>query len=236
MVKSVEKDKEASLGFSHCRRFDCQIRKTVSISSGMKHGCLASLKWLSTTSPNVRKYPQIAKAFDDYGHLKNPLAAGNVPIGKGVMRVIPIESALDGETRRASSEEVSGYIRNARLLSVSDCSCRTSREEMGEGCGHLKEEMCIQLDDAAEYYIRTGRGREVTKEEALEIIRKAERDGLMHQIPNTEGEGHTHAICNCCGCSCYAIRAAGMYHNPDMVRSNYISQVDPETALAVVSV
>ncbi|WP_430884422.1 FAD-dependent oxidoreductase [Fusibacter sp. JL216-2] len=180
---------------------------------------------------NVRKYPQIAKAFDDYGHLKNPLAAGNVPIGKGVMRVIPIESALDGETRRASSEEVSGYIRNARLLSVSDCSCRTSREEMGEGCGHLKEEMCIQLDDAAEYYIRTGRGREVTKEEALEIIRKAERDGLMHQIPNTEGEGHTHAICNCCGCSCYAIRAAGMYHNPDMVRSNYISQVDPENCV-----
>ncbi len=176
----------------------------------------------------VRKYPQIAKAFDDYGHLKNPVAAGNVPIGKGVMRVIPIESAIDGETRRASSEEVSGYIRKARLLSVSDCSCRTSREEMGEGCGHLKEEMCIQLDDAAEYYIRTGRGREVTKEEALEIIRKAERDGLMHQIPNTEGEGHTHAICNCCGCSCYAIRAAGMYNNPDMVRSNYVSKVDAD--------
>lgn len=180
---------------------------------------------------NVRKYPQIAKAFDDYGHLKNPIAAGNVPIGKGVMRVIPIESALDGETRQASSEEVSGYIRNARLLSVSDCSCRTSREELGEGCGHLKEEMCIQLDDAAEYYIRTGRGREVTKEEALEIIRKAERDGLMHQIPNTEGEGHTHAICNCCGCSCYAIRAAGMYRNPDMVRSNYVSNINPDNCV-----
>lgn len=175
---------------------------------------------------NTAKYPQIAKAFDDYGLLRNPVAAGNIPIGKGLMRVIPIESALDGETRTASSEEVSGYIEKARLLSVSDCSCRTSREEMGQGCGHLKEEMCIQLGDAAEYYIRTGRGREISKEEAHEIIRKAERDGLMHQIPNTEGDGHTHAICNCCGCSCYAMRAAGMYNNPDMVRSNYVSTID----------
>lgn len=175
---------------------------------------------------NVKKYPQIGKAFDDYGLMRNPVAAGNIPMGHGLMRVIPIETAIQGESRRASYEEVSKYINEARVLSVSDCSCRTSREEMSQGCGHLKEDMCIQLGDAAEYYIRTGRGREITKEEAIEIIQKAERDGLMHQIPNTEGEGYTHAICNCCGCSCYAMRAAGMYHNPDMVRSNYVSTID----------
>lgn len=177
---------------------------------------------------NVAKYPQIGKAFDDYGLLRNPVAAGNIPIGLGLMRVIPIESAIAGETRRASSEEVSKYINEARILSVSDCSCRTSREEMNQGCGHLKEDMCIQLGDAAEYYIRTGRGREISKEEAMEIMDRAEKNGLMHQIPNTEGEGHTHAICNCCGCSCYALRAAGMYNNPDMVRSNYVSKIDSE--------
>ncbi len=177
---------------------------------------------------NVKKYPQIGKAFDDYGLLRNPVAAGNIPMGHGLMRVIPIETAINGDTRRASYEEVSKYINEARILSVSDCSCRTSREEMNQGCGHLKEDMCIQLGDAAEYYIRTGRGREITKEDAIDIIQRAERDGLMHQIPNTEGEGHTHAICNCCGCSCYAMRAAGMYNNPDMVRSNYVSTIDPE--------
>lgn len=104
---------------------------------------------------NVAKYPQIAKAFDDYGLLRNPIAAGNIPIGKGLMRVIPIESAIDGNTRKASYEEVSKYINEHDTISVSDCSCRTSREEMGQGCGHLKEDMCIQLGDAAEYYIRT---------------------------------------------------------------------------------
>lgn len=177
---------------------------------------------------NTAKYPEIGQAFDDYGLMRNPIAAGNFPVGAGLMRVIPIESSIDGSSRRASSEEVSKYINEARVLSVADCSCRTSREELNQGCGHLKEDMCIQLGDAAEYYIRTGRGREVTKEEAREIIRKAERDGLMHSIPNTEGEGHTHAICNCCGCSCYALRAASMYNNPDMVRSNYVSTIDAE--------
>lgn len=180
---------------------------------------------------NVKKYPQIAKAFDDYGRLRNPVAAGNIPIGKGLMRVIPIESSLDGTSRVAESEEVSGYLNNARVISVSDCSCRTSREEMGEGCGHLKEDMCIQLDDAAEYYIRTGRGREISKDEANSIIARAEKDGLMHQIPNVEGEGHTHAICNCCYCSCYALRSATMYNNPDMVRSNYTAKVDKDNCV-----
>ena len=126
---------------------------------------------------NSAKYPEIGKAFDDYGLLRNPMAAGNIPMGNGLMRVIPIESAIDGSTRNASYEEVSKYLEEARILSVSDCSCRTSREELNQGCGHLKEDMCIQLGDAAEYYIRTGRGREITKEEAFEII-----EGLINEV------------------------------------------------------
>ncbi len=181
---------------------------------------------------NTKKYPQIGKAFDDYGRRKAPLAVGNFPVGTGPMRVIPIESSINGETRKASYEEVSKYIEEHDRFSVSDCSCRTSREELGEGCGHLKEDMCIQLGWAAEYYIRTGRGKEISREEAYEVIRKAEENGLMHSVPNVEGPGKTHAICNCCGCSCYALRNATMWTNHDFVRSNYVSEVDSEKCVA----
>lgn len=190
------------------------------------------MEMMVNNKENVKKYPQIGKAFDDYGKLRGPKASGNVPVGGGPMRVIPIEQSISGETRRASYEEVSKYLNENTIFSVSDCSCRTSREVMGEGCGHLKEDMCIQLGHAAEYYIRTGRGREITREEAFEIIKKAEENGLMHSIPNTDGPGKTHAICNCCGCSCFALRIANMFVNPDMVRSNYISQVDKEKCVA----
>ncbi|HKL85185.1 MAG TPA: FAD-dependent oxidoreductase, partial [Treponemataceae bacterium] len=102
----------------------------------------------------------------------------------------------------------------------------------GEGCGHLKEDMCIQLGHAAEYYIRTGRGREITRQEAQEIILRAEENGLMHQIPNLDGSGKTHAICNCCGCSCLALRTSTMFTNVDMSRSNYVAEVDSDKCVA----
>jgi len=180
----------------------------------------------------IQKYPQLGAAFDAFGKKKGPLAAGNIPVGSGPMRVIPIQTSIDGETYNASYEEVSKYLDDNEIFSLSDCACRTSREAMNEGCGHLKEDICIQMGHAAEYYIRTGRGREITREEAVEVIDKAEKNGLMHSIPNLDGSGKTHAICNCCGCGCFAMRLAEQWQNPDMVRSNYTVKIDMEKCVA----
>ena len=180
----------------------------------------------------VEKYPIVAYAMEAYGRVRGPMSSGMFPPGIGLMRVIPIETAIEGESRRASYEEVSKYLNDNTIFSCSPCSCRTDREVMGEGCGHLKEDMCIQMGHAAEYYIRTGRGRAITRDEAFEIIERAEENGLMHQIPNIDGSGKTHAICNCCGCSCLSLRSGTMYKNVDMVRSNYVSNVDKEKCVA----
>ncbi|HWS30468.1 MAG TPA: FAD-dependent oxidoreductase [Clostridia bacterium] len=181
---------------------------------------------------NVKKYPVVAYAMEAYGRVRGPLSAGMFPPGIGLMRVIPIESAIDGTSRRAEYEEISKYLNENTVFSCSPCSCRTDREAMGEGCGHLKEDMCIQLGHAAEYYIRTGRARAITREEAFAIIKRAEENGLMHQIPNIDGSGKTHAICNCCGCGCLSLRTGAMYKNNDMLRSNYVSRVDKEKCVA----
>ncbi len=180
----------------------------------------------------VKQYPIVGYAMEAYGRVRGPMSSGSFPVGVGLMRVIPIQSAIDGETRRASYEEISSYLEENDIFTVSPCSCRTDREVMGEGCGHLKEDMCIQMGHAAEYYIRTGRGRQITREEAYEILRRAEENGLMHEIPNTDGSGKTHAICNCCGCGCLSLRTAAMFKNVDMVRSNYISEVDANKCVA----
>ena len=190
------------------------------------------LEMINNNKEIVAKHPEVAEAFYYFGSKKGPAAAGIMPIGGGPMRVMPIERSIDGNSRKASFEELSKYLNEATVFTVSDCSCRTSREAMGEGCGHLKEDMCIQLDHAAEYYIKTGRGREITREEAFEIIRKAEDNGLMHSVPNLDGPGHTHAICNCCGCGCYAMRLANEFVNNDIVRSNYKSEVDESQCVA----
>ncbi|MEN6338534.1 MAG: FAD-dependent oxidoreductase, partial [Clostridiaceae bacterium] len=181
---------------------------------------------------NIKQYPIVGYAMEAYGRVRGPMSSGSFPVGVGLMRVIPIQSAIDGESRKASYEEISTYLEENTIFTVSPCSCRTDREVMGEGCGHLKEDMCIQMGHAAEYYIRTGRGRQITREEAYEILRRAEENGLMHEIPNTDGPGKTHAICNCCGCGCLSLRTAAMFKNVDMVRSNYVSEVDASKCVA----
>ena len=180
----------------------------------------------------VKKYPIVCYAMEAYGRVRGPLSAGMFPPGIGLMRVIPIEMSIDGSSRRASYEELSKYLNENTVFSCSPCSCRTNREIMGEGCGHLKEDMCIQMGHAAEYYIRTKRGREITREEAVAILKRAEKNGLMHQIPNIDGSGKTHAICNCCGCACLSLRTGNMYKNTDMLRSNYVAETDKEKCAA----
>lgn len=190
------------------------------------------MEYMVANKENVTKYPVIAECFEEYTRKLGPLLAGNLPVGTGVMRVIPIESAIDGDTRRASYEEITYLLNKHDVFSVADCACRTSMRVIGQGCGHTVEDMCIQLGPAAEYYIRTGRGKQITREEAIAICKQAEKEGMVHSIPNLSGPGKALAICNCCGCSCFGLRNTTFYKNPDFSRSNYVAVVDKEKCVA----
>ena len=54
----------------------------------------------------------------------------------------------------------------------------------------------------------------------------------MHEINQTPGFEDTNAICNCCGCSCFALRIAELFRTPRAIRSNYIARVDKEKCVA----
>lgn len=191
-----------------------------------------AMEMMVLNKENIMKYPQITKAFREHAMEDGTKFAGNVPPGLGLMRVIPIQSAIECETRKASYEEVCKYINENDVFAAADCQCRTAARQQGKGCGHTVEEMCLSFGPSAEYLIRTGRGRRVTREEAIGIIDKAEKEGLVHQIPNFLGPGKTTTICNCCGCSCLSLLSANLYRNPDRLRSNYVSRVDPDKCVA----
>ncbi|MGL4369769.1 MAG: FAD-dependent oxidoreductase, partial [Spirochaetota bacterium] len=184
------------------------------------------LEMMVNNEEQVMKFPQIGKAFEEYTRIRMATLSPMLPAGQSVMRVIPVEAAISGDMKTVPFEQISYYINKYNKFSVSDCSCRKSRRILGQGCGHLEQDMCVQMGVGAEYYIRTGRGREVTREEALAIIKRAEENGLLHQMPNVEDTGDTAAICNCCACSCFATRVAGIYGAYEAVGSNYKSQVD----------
>ena len=103
---------------------------------------------------------------------------------------------------------------------------------MGEGCGHLEEDMCMYINDNAKFFSKQGSHRLVSKEEAKEILKRAEDNGLVHEINEAEGYDGPTAICNCCGCSCLALRLGEYFNDPDMLRTNYVARVDRDKCVA----
>lgn len=190
------------------------------------------LEMMVNNREQLEAHPQIGKAFELYTRTRLAPMTPMLPEGMAMMRVIPIESALVGVESVEPWEKLSSYLDKYDTFSVSDCSCRASRRHIDEGCGHLETEMCIQMGSGAEYYIKTGRAREITREEAKEIIHNAEQLGLMHEMPHTEQLGEAFAICNCCGCSCFSMRIASMFKTPDAIRSNYTAKVNPKNCVA----
>lgn len=181
------------------------------------------------------KYPVLGECFEEYTRRRIEMLAPVLNSGKGgmsFMRVMPVLSAIENNSRTASYDEVSTLIDNAFALSVGPCSCRRSRRLMGEGCGHLEEDMCMYLNDNAVNFSNLGYHRLITKEEAYEILKRAEDNGLVHEINQTPGFEDATAICNCCGCSCYALRIAELFRSKNAIRSNYIARIDKNKCVA----
>ena len=158
-----------------------------------------------------------------------------VPLGgAGVgMHVIPVEKAIPTEQKSVSVEHISHWVQKYKgKYAVGACSCRRSRRIQGEGCGHLEDDMCIGVGDMADYLVETGKGRYIDEAEVMEILQRAEDNGLVHQITNIDGEDKIFAICNCCVCSCYALRTSQLFNTPNLSRSAYIARVDADNCVA----
>ena len=230
-VNFVQKqiDKLVEIGFARSRTTDGVLGYYYPIwVPGIMEGILSNRE-------QCDRYPDLGYCFEEYTRRRIELVAPTLSSGKlGMMfmRVMPVMSAIENNSRTASYDEISTLIENATAISVGPCSCRRARRLMGEGCGHLEEDMCMYLNDNAINYSKTGAHRLVTKEEAYEILKRAEDNGLVHEINQTPGFEDTTAICNCCGCSCFALRIAEYFRSKNAIRSNYTARVDKEKCVA----
>ena len=177
-------------------------------------------------------HPELGACFEEYTRIRVGMLAPMLGNGVNFMRVMPVMSAIENDTHKASYDEISTLIEKAWAISVGPCSCRRSRRLMGEGCGHLEEDMCLYLNDNAISFSKNGELRLITKEEAYEILRRAEDNGLVHEVNQALGFDDVTAICNCCGCSCYALRIAELFRSPNGVSSNFIARVDKDKCVA----
>ncbi len=123
-----------------------------------------------------------------------PVLSGLLP--RPFTRVIPVGKSVEtGKAQVLAPENIREIIRNARRIAVTKCTCRISMRKC-----EAPVEVCLQIDRGADYTVERGSGREISLEEALEIIDLTEESGLIHVTMNKAGVGHF--ICNCCGCCC----------------------------------
>ena len=193
------------------------------------------MEGILSNNEQCERYPDLAACFEEYTRRRVAMLAPVLQNGKQgmmFMRVMPVMSAIENNSKTASYDEVRTLVEKAFAISVGPCSCRRSRRLIGEGCGHLEEDMCMYLNDNAINYSRLGSHRLITKEEAYEILKRAEDNGLVHEINQTPGFEDTTAICNCCGCSCYALRIANMFRSAKSIQSNFLAKVDKNKCVA----
>ena len=194
-----------------------------------------SAEFLNMRRSQIDEHPEVAAFFERMTMLPLEKITPMVPPGgAGIgMHVIPVEKAIETENEAISLEKISYWLHKYEgKYAKSMCSCRASRAKLGEGCGDDVENWCIGVGDMADYVVQTQRGEYITYDEAMEIFKKAEDNGFVHQITNIDGEQKIFGICNCNVNVCNALRTSQLFNTPNMSRSAYVAAVETEKCVA----
>ncbi|MFX1238795.1 MAG: ATP-binding protein [Promethearchaeota archaeon] len=149
----------------------------------------------------------------------------NIP-GIPQLRTIPIGKSISYEQNIATYDELRKIIELSEgVISVANCVCRQVKDIKGDPCKKTDmRELCFQFRTSAKSFNEKGQARMISKEEALEILEKAEEAGLVLQPGNSQ---RPHCLCCCCGCCCEVLVNQKKMPNPaQFFATNYYAQVD----------
>ncbi len=186
-------------------------------------------------NPRLREHPTVASFFERMTFIPLDGITQLVPPGgSGVgMHVIPVEKAIEMENKSLDLEHLSYWLKKYEgHIGVGQCSCRASRAVLDDGCGDDQYNWCIGVGDFADYCRETGKGHDISYEEAMRILKVAEDNGFVHQITNIDGENKIFGICNCNVNICNALRTSQLFNTPNLSRSAYVARVDAEKCVA----
>lgn len=195
-----------------------------------------SAEFTNMNRKQLEEHPELGRFFERMSRLPLEKVTPMVPPGgAGIgMHVIPVEKAIEMENQSIDIEHISHWLKKYEgKYAASPCSCRLSRQTYEEGCADDPEDWCIAVGDMADYVVETQKGgRYITYEEVLDILKKAEDNGFVHQITNIDGKNKIFAICNCNVNVCYALRTSQLFNTPNMSRSAYVAHVKTENCVA----
>lgn len=154
------------------------------------------------TTPMHKKLGQL---WEEYHHeaLGSAFAGNPTPL----MRVVAVDKSIPSKDRIHPYEEVKNFINSANYIALADCACRVSVEK----CDRPKD-VCLIFDGTGEFLVERGFARQISKDEGLKVLDKAEEAGLVHTSNNSADKANL--ICNCCPCCCTVLRGKTQLKHP----------------------
>lgn len=167
---------------------------------------------------------EFAELMEEYGNEAfGDAIAGNA---SGFLRTIPVQESIETENRVASYDDAIEIIKSKKTIVVADCACRKVSDTIDQSCGKLMA-ACMLFDTMAEYYIEHNLGRQITVEEAIDIQKEGQKQGLVTQPATAQNPA---GMCLCCGDCCGILRALNDQPKPaEIVNSNHYAVLERAT-------
>ncbi|CAN2040074.1 4Fe-4S ferredoxin [Candidatus Magnetomoraceae bacterium gMMP-15] len=145
------------------------------------------------------------------------------------LRVIPVSKSISAKINIMPYENAEAIIKKQSKIIVASCICRKEHEMMGKGCGKPIE-TCLVFGPGAVYYEENKLGRNISQNEALEIINKGIEAGLVLQPGNSKKPIN---ICLCCDCCCQILKNVKKLDKPALgVCSGYYAEINQQNCIA----
>ena len=126
-------------------------------------------------------------------------------------------------------EKASHIIDSASCITVGTCYCRHKMEHVGKACD-APQEVCLTFNNVAKSLSKHKVAREISKTEAMEVLKKCREYGLV-QVGDNVQKG-VNWICNCCGCCCEALLAYKKLGDKNRIQSNFLAKINYENCIS----
>jgi Na+-translocating ferredoxin:NAD+ oxidoreductase subunit B len=145
------------------------------------------------------------------------------------MRIVPVNREIALDRKVASFDRIRAHVEaSPGPFGSIPCICRKGKDLLEEPCRQTElRDNCLMIGPAAEWAVQSGNGRAITKQEMLDLLDAADRDGLVLQPENTQSPMF---VCCCCGCCCGMLLSAKRLEKPaDYFSSNFYAAVEEQT-------
>jgi Pyruvate/2-oxoacid:ferredoxin oxidoreductase delta subunit len=128
-------------------------------------------------------------------------------------------------------DQVQTFIDKYEPIAVGTCFCRHAAVLRDEDTHGMPNDVCMMFGNGAQFAVERLGARKVTKQEALEVLKRSEEAGLIHMSQNTAED--IGFLCNCDRWHCTTVKDVLTKPKPGLFfNSGFEPAFDPDLCTA----